>query len=63
MEQLLLFKFTQSGQALAVAAISHESVPKLLHYLQEVLLGIWQQHAFGVRLLIRSDFAASWEKW
>lgn len=36
---------------------------KLVHYLQEVLFSIWQQSAFGVGLLMKSDFTASWEKW
>lgn len=53
---------SQSGQAPA-PAVFQELAPKLVHYLQEVLFSIWQKHAFGVRLLIKSDFAASWEKW
>lgn len=46
-----------------VTAIFQVFSLKLFHYLQEVLLSIWQQYVFGVRLPIKSKFTASWEKW
>lgn len=58
---LVLFSFARPGPA--PAAIFQAFIPKLVHYLQEVLFSVWRRRAFGVRLLIKSDFAASWEKW
>lgn len=67
---ICIYLYTAHRQVLMVTAISQVFSLNLVHYLQEVLLSIWQQYAFKCQIAhkewvhcLLGEMVANWYSW